>query len=207
MACGLWLIRFTISVPRAISPQRLKRFLPTSTSHFLGRQTQICTLTDQASTQAVELQDLAQSPTGQDQGDHNQIMCNTKEQRREESRIPETTPATPSINPQPLPLASQNASKDPPKPLCLYPASILGFAMVTRGEIGFLISSLANSNGIFSSAGNDDIFLIVTWAIVLCTVIGPIGVGLLVKRLRRLEIEKEESGGGRRDVLGVWGIQ
>lgn len=78
--------------------------------------------------------------------------------------------------------------------------------MVSRGEIGFLISSLADSNGIFSTGGNDDIFLIVTWAIVLCTVVGPVGVGLLVKRLKRLEMEKEEGGGGR-DVLGVWGVR
>lgn len=78
--------------------------------------------------------------------------------------------------------------------------------MVSRGEIGFLISSLADSNGIFSTGDNDDIFLIVTWAIVLCTVVGPVGVGLLVKRLNRLEMAKEEGGGGR-DVLGVWGVR
>jgi hypothetical protein len=78
--------------------------------------------------------------------------------------------------------------------------------MVSRGEIGFLISSLADSNEIFSSGGNDDIFLIVTWAIVLCTVVGPVGVGLLVKRLKRLEMARDAGGGGR-DVLGVWGVR
>ncbi|OCT45352.1 Na+/H+ antiporter [Cladophialophora carrionii] len=38
-----------------------------------------------------------------------------------------------------------------PQPRSLYPASILGCAMVARGEIGFLISALAATNGIFTS--------------------------------------------------------
>ncbi len=45
--------------------------------------------------------------------------------------------------------------------------------MVARGEIGFLISAVAASNGIFSANGNgnqstSDIYLVVTWAILLC---------------------------------------
>ena len=32
----------------------------------------------------------------------------------------------------------------------LYPTSMLGLAMVARGEIGFLISSLAEAKGVFS---------------------------------------------------------
>ncbi|KFA72008.1 hypothetical protein S40288_07665 [Stachybotrys chartarum IBT 40288] len=100
------------------------------------------------------------------------------------------------------------------KPLSLYPAGILSFAMVSRGEIGFLISSVAETNGIFrSQSDNDDgaseIFLIVTWAIVLCTIIGPLSVGLLVKRVKKLTKGKPEvqEGGEKRNVLGVWGVQ
>ena len=74
--------------------------------------------------------------------------------------------------------------------------------MVARGEIGFLISSLAERNGIFSTGGDDQIFFTVMWAIVLCTAVGPVGVGLLVRRVKRLEKVKEGTGG--RDVLGVW---
>ncbi|KAL9084514.1 MAG: hypothetical protein Q9165_008017 [Trypethelium subeluteriae] len=67
----------------------------------------------------------------------------------------------------------------------LYPAAILGSAMVARGEIGFLVSSLAASNGIFDSSGySADVFLIVTWAIVLCTILGPVAVGLLMRKMR-----------------------
>lgn len=96
-----------------------------------------------------------------------------------------------------------------PKPKSLYPSSILGMAMVSRGEIGFLISSVAESRGVFGAEGQNSTFLIVTWAILLCTLIGPITVGLLVKRVRRLQKEERQkaSGSGQKeDPLGVWGI-
>ncbi|KAK9328096.1 Sodium/hydrogen exchanger family-domain-containing protein [Lipomyces starkeyi] len=98
-----------------------------------------------------------------------------------------------------------------PKPLSLYPASIIGSAMIARGEIGFLISSLAESNGVFgssnssSSEGGSEIYLIVTWAILLCTILSPISVGLLVKRVRRLQ-RKEHNSEGNSDPLGIWGV-
>ncbi|KAK9357955.1 Sodium/hydrogen exchanger family-domain-containing protein [Lipomyces starkeyi] len=98
-----------------------------------------------------------------------------------------------------------------PKPLSLYPASIIGSAMIARGEIGFLISSLAESNGVFgssnssSSEGGSEIYLIVTWAILLCTIVSPISVGLLVKRVRRLQ-RKERNSDGNNDPLGIWGV-
>ena len=95
-----------------------------------------------------------------------------------------------------------------PKPKSLYPASILGCAMVARGEIGFLISAVAESRGIYSSTddGSSELFLIVTWAIMLCTIVGPIGVGVLTKRVRSLQ-EIERDGKEGEDPLGVWGIK
>lgn len=97
------------------------------------------------------------------------------------------------------------------KPFSLHPPMILACAMTARGEIGFLISSVAESNGVFSSAGTagmeSDLFLIVTWAIVLCTIIGPLGVGLSVRRVKKLEEKKNvENEGSGKDVLGVWGV-
>jgi hypothetical protein len=96
-----------------------------------------------------------------------------------------------------------------PRPKSLYPASILGCAMVARGEIGFLISSVAESRGVFSNTGKEgssELFLIVTWAIMLCTIAGPIAVGLLTRRVRRLQgIERRTPEGGE-DPLGIWGI-
>ena len=77
-------------------------------------------------------------------------------------------------------------------------ALILSFAMVSRGEIGFLIASLSSSSGTLTlqsrndtidgtASKSEELFLVITWAIVLCTLIGPLGVGITVRRLRRLE--------------------
>lgn len=104
---------------------------------------------------------------------------------------------------------AQTKGRKLPKPKSLYPASILGCAMVARGEIGFLISAVAESRGIFSSAGGEgasELFLIVNWAIVLCTTAGPIAVGLLTRRVRRLQEIERGSSGGREDPLGIWGV-
>ncbi|GAO52479.1 hypothetical protein SAICODRAFT_73604 [Saitoella complicata NRRL Y-17804] len=109
---------------------------------------------------------------------------------------------------------TQTAHTESPgkKPRSLYPASILGCAMVARGEIGFLISSIAESKGIFTSSTSNtgessDIFLVVTWAIVLCTILGPLAVGLLARRVKKLGEGVEREGRVvRGDVLGVWGL-
>ncbi|KAF9878651.1 sodium/hydrogen exchanger family protein [Colletotrichum karsti] len=108
--------------------------------------------------------------------------------------------------------APNNASPQPEMPVSVYPACILGFAMVARGEIGFLISALAESTGIFSGTSGSpaepsEMFLIVTWAISLCTIIGPICVGLLVNRVKRLELQSGKSTAqAGRNVLGAWGV-
>ena len=97
-----------------------------------------------------------------------------------------------------------------PRPKSLYPASILGCAMVARGEIGFFISAVAENRGIFSSAGGDgtsELFLIITWAIMLCTIVGPIAVGLLTRRVHKLQLMERDCSEGREDPLGIWGIK
>jgi hypothetical protein len=127
------------------------------------------------------------------------------------SEIPNNPTADePSSSP---PLAKKKASQNPKPPRSLYPAATLGTAMVARGEIGFLVSSIAQSNGIFSQASEggeveySDLFLVVTWAILICTVIGPVAVGLMVKRVRRLQQgERKGDRSGREDPLGVWGV-
>ncbi|KAJ5925186.1 hypothetical protein N7454_007825 [Penicillium verhagenii] len=94
-----------------------------------------------------------------------------------------------------------------PKPKSLYPASILGLAMVARGEVGYLIASVAQSQGIFTSAGSSkgtsEIYLVVIWAITICTLVGPICVGTLVRRVKTLQGTRGDSGP---DPLGIWGI-
>ncbi|RPB05637.1 Sodium/hydrogen exchanger [Choiromyces venosus 120613-1] len=72
-------------------------------------------------------------------------------------------------------------TRTPSKPRSLYPAAILGLSMVARGEIAFLIASIAESKGVFGRSENG-VYLAVVWAAVVCTVIGPLGVGMLVRR-------------------------
>jgi len=88
------------------------------------------------------------------------------------------------------------------RPKSLYPASILGCAMIARGEVGFLISAVAQTNGILSA----DVFLLVTWAILLCTIIGPVAVGLLARRVHRLQQTERAQASGKEDPLGDWGV-
>ena len=81
--------------------------------------------------------------------------------------------------------------------------------MVARGEIGFLISSVAESNGVFGSSSDEEsseLFLVVTWAILLCTLFGPVAVGTMVRRVKRLQNEERTRQTGKADPLGVWGV-
>lgn len=119
----------------------------------------------------------------------------------------------------------QNSSTQieiPRPPISVYPSLILGLAMVSRGEIAFLIASIASANGIFQNPtvtrdletrattngeeAEGDIFLIVIWAAMLCTILGPLGVGLLVRRVKRLEGLREGVGSRGQGVLGEWSV-
>lgn len=114
------------------------------------------------------------------------------------------------ISARPVSPEVRNSTPKPEMALSLYPACIVGLGMVARGEIGFLIAALAESKGVFGRPPNgqpSELFLIVTWAISLCTVIGPICVGLLVNRVKQLEAGSLKSRGeGKRNVLGAWGV-
>ncbi|WVF71844.1 hypothetical protein IAT40_006653 [Kwoniella sp. CBS 6097] len=59
-------------------------------------------------------------------------------------------------------------------------AIFLGSAMVARGEIGLLISQIAYNTP--DPLLTEDEFLIVNWGIILATIVGPVGVGWIVKR-------------------------
>ncbi|TLD14460.1 hypothetical protein PspLS_11220 [Pyricularia sp. CBS 133598] len=178
LICGIWLLSFASPLR---SLQRLVRILSRS-----GHEVAIVTPGARCTQGARPRNDQAAQATGPSHNSPEQAMTETQ--------------STDSHT---------NASPDPEMPISTYPACILGCAMVARGEIGFLISALAESTGIFSGqAGSpeqpSDLFLIVTWAITLCTIIGPLCVGLLVNRVKRLE---RKSRGGKHNVLGAWGVQ
>jgi hypothetical protein len=74
---------------------------------------------------------------------------------------------------------------DPPHSVAL----LISFAMISRGEIGFLIASLSLTSGTLtleyvdgSTLASTELFLILVWAIVICTLVGPIAVGLIVRK-------------------------
>ncbi|WVQ79773.1 hypothetical protein IAT38_001873 [Cryptococcus sp. DSM 104549] len=69
-------------------------------------------------------------------------------------------------------------------------AMFLGCAMVARGEIGLLIAQIGRHTS--TPLLTDDEFLIAIWAIVLNTIVGPVGVGMVLKRF------------GSRVVRGGW---
>ncbi|KAL3443366.1 Sodium/hydrogen exchanger family-domain-containing protein [Aspergillus insuetus] len=127
------------------------------------------------------------------------------------TRVPPTSHDEFQNQPRPVTSSSPSTSTSslPPAPKSLYPASILSLAMVARGEIGYLIASLAESNGIFGEAAegsSSETYLIVVWAISLCTLVGPVCVGTLVKRVKALQKERNGAGPGGSDPLGVWGV-
>lgn len=195
LACGIWLIRLSLSLNLHTVPHRLQKLAHIQVPHLWG-QTTAKSAHSESQREEVELR-------SQDRAGPSATI-------EPQEATPDSNPTTPAPSSRSPPVStsqiSSNHTTPSQKPISLYPAAILGLAMVARGEIGFLISSLAESNGIFSADGNDQIFLIVTWAVVVCTVLGPIGVGLLVRRVRRLEKERGEGGGGR-DVLGAWGVE
>lgn len=85
---------------------------------------------------------------------------------------------------------AEQVTSGPPHTIAL----LVGFAMIARGEIGFLIASLSQSSGTLTfkkrdgsdaQTSGEEIFLVIVWAVVLCTIAGPVGVGITVKRLRK----------------------
>ena len=204
LMCGLWLVR--LSMP--LSPRAgLRKVIKVLRSKCLSR------LSGQSSSPVAEtVRRTQQQDDHPVQADPN-IKGGTMPARKTSSS--EANDTISSLVPR-VPLQPESSGKTTnimsqktgpvSRSVSLYPGAILGFAMVSRGEIGFLISSVADGNGIFSANGNNEIFLIVTWSIVLCTIIGPLVVGLLVRRVKRLETAKEKQQGGGRDVLGAWGV-
>lgn len=190
--CGAWLIRlsFRHAIPQRIK-SRLRKMRRPKMHHFWGKR-------EKKSTSAVSVQRpvsaIELSPGTQPAPTH---TVSDAVQGSQSTEI----------------LAASHGHDSPAgsKPRSIYPASIMGCAMMARGEIGFLISSIAESKGVFASdaeeGSSSKLFLIVTWAIMLCTILGPLAVGLLVRRVKRLEMGVLHRGNPvRGDVLGVWGV-
>lgn len=70
-------------------------------------------------------------------------------------------------------------------------ATLLGMAMVARGEIGLLIIQLGLNDTSFLT---EEAFLVAIWAIVLDTIIGPVSVGLLLRKFDKAIAEDPRWG-------------
>ncbi|SPJ70518.1 related to Na+/H+ antiporter [Fusarium torulosum] len=186
LACGLWLVSFTN--PYLAVSRFVQRFSPK-----LGRSSR-------SLVPGTQCADSTSMPSRDED--------NAAQRVQERNGIPlEPTEGTNTAQTSPQ---VRNSMPKPEKSVSLYPACIVGFGMVARGEIGYLISALAESKGIFGRSADgqpSELFLIITWAITLCTIIGPISVGLIVNRVRQLESGSQKvRGESKRNVLGAWSV-
>lgn len=126
----------------------------------------------------------------------------------------ETVAEESAFDSQPVQIHATISSSEPGTQT-LYPSALLGSAMVGRGEIGFLILSLAESHDLLDPPGlhmsrpePSDLYLILTWAIILCTIIGPVAAGILAKRVEKLRTRPIAEGEkpSPSDPLGEWGL-
>jgi Kef-type K+ transport system membrane component KefB len=201
LICGLWLVRFA-PMPRAKAISKLLQSINFRSKTPDDAKGEKSPATDSTSASLQRPQNTVARRSS------NSAVSPTLDRNRD------ATAAAAALNnstspPPPTSTANTSRKRLPyqiPRPKSLYPAAILGSAMVSRGEIGFLISSVAEANGVFGEGGNSEEFLVVTWAILLCTLIGPVTVGLLVKRVRRLQQAERRKANGLEDPLGIWGV-
>lgn len=76
------------------------------------------------------------------------------------------------------------ANTDKQRTPSLWPVTtLLGSAMVARGEISLLIANVARETS--PELMPADLFYLVIWATLVCTILGPVAVGVIVKRMER----------------------
>jgi cobalamin biosynthesis Mg chelatase CobN len=195
MVTGLWLIRFSTTPVRGLIRISQKVFSYISLACTKNR-----TKSKEQGTSSSEKKTTSPKSTAVANSSQTNTASSTSRDTTAEDVI-----ASPPRN-ESTPRSGSQVSL-PPKPESLYPPAILGLAMIARGEIGYLIASLAQSKGIFSNGtdgGSSDIYLVIIWAISICTLVGPIVVGTLTRRVKKLQAIRVNTGG--EDPLGVWGI-
>lgn len=197
---GIWLIRFSL--------RPLSSFANGSRRPF-SRIRLFCTPTRSETRRNEKQQNPSEAPIQSAQEStgvsNNQDSTQVKNRGSLHNQDPVGQPKSQEEPHETTPRRSSTVTF-PPKPKSLYPPSILGLAMVARGEIGYLIASLAQTQGMFGSGSSNEIpeiYLVIIWAISICTLLGPICVGTLVKRVKKLQEMRGTSG---LDPLGVWGI-
>ncbi|BGP12320.1 hypothetical protein JCM10213v2_000233 [Rhodosporidiobolus nylandii] len=77
-------------------------------------------------------------------------------------------------------------------------AAFLGLALVARGEIGVLVLQVAYSSSSASATSSvlsEEPYLLGIWAVALCTIVGPVAFGALVRRWGERVVEGRWGGG------------
>ncbi|KAI7974925.1 hypothetical protein EIK77_001678 [Talaromyces pinophilus] len=201
MVTGLWLIRFSSSPVGGLIriPKKVFSYVSLACTGNRGKSKEQGTSVSEKTTrgQSTSIANLSQNNAASSSAEP--VRSTTRDITAEQA-----TASTPRNRSTP---SSSSRLVLPPKPKSLYPPAILGLAMIARGEIGYLIASLAQSQGIFNGGtadGSSDIYLVIIWAISICTLVGPIAVGTLTRRVKKLQAIRVNAGG--EDPLGVWGI-
>ncbi|BGP36304.1 hypothetical protein JCM10450v2_000200 [Rhodotorula kratochvilovae] len=85
-------------------------------------------------------------------------------------------------------------------------AAFVGLALVARGEIGILVLQVAYSASSSSSSEEtapvleEEAYLIGIWAVALCTIVGPVAFGVLIRRMGgRIRAGRWGDGMGARE--------
>ncbi|KUL89696.1 hypothetical protein ZTR_00476 [Talaromyces verruculosus] len=201
LVTGLWLIRFSSSPVCGLIriPKKVFSYASLACTGNRGKSKEQGTLSSEKSTRRKSTAVADSSQNNAARSSVEPVRSTTRDITAEQATAsPPRNGSTPS--------SSSQVSLSP-KPKSLYPPAILGLAMIARGEIGYLIASLAQSQGIFNddtADGSSDIYLVVIWAISICTLVGPIAVGTLTRRVKKLQAIRVNAGG--EDPLGVWGI-
>ncbi|KAI9069552.1 hypothetical protein FKP32DRAFT_1753760 [Trametes sanguinea] len=106
---------------------------------------------------------------------------------------PQTTrPATSAGNSRPKNVEASSSTPavttgEPPRgSAAIHAAAFMGIAMVARGEIGLLIAQLARGGGGEGETPTgllgEDAYLLCIWAILVCTLVGPMSLGFVVRK-------------------------
>ena len=201
LVTGLWLIRFSSSPVGGLIriPKKVFSYASLACTGNRGKSKEQGALSSEKTTRRKSTAVANSSQNNAANSSVEPVRSTTRDITTEQATAsPPRNGSTPS--------SSSRVSLSP-KPKSLYPPAILGLAMIARGEIGYLIASLARSQGIFNGGtadGSSDIYLVIIWAISICTLVGPIAVGTLTRRVKKLQAIRVNAGG--EDPLGVWGI-
>ncbi|KAJ5585402.1 uncharacterized protein N7459_005202 [Penicillium hispanicum] len=202
MVTGLWLVRFSLRPFSDLRPA-LRKWFPCANFLLCGAYK----LRSQKNQRKEKAPEQNSHPSKKaTKGPNKNTSGEVPRQRPESSSAGSRSQVEPQGHTPNGTPDSNNTPALSSKPKSLYPPSILGLAMVARGEVGYLIASLAQSQGMFPSRPSgktSEVYLVIIWAISICTLLGPISVGTLVKRVQKLQKMRAPSGA---DPLGIWGI-